>query len=81
MSIGQLCSQPRVKRAALLVVVAASLGACGSDEGQQAQNCSDTDVPLYVVGADSGVAGTTQLAIQTVAAAGRSCITAPSGAP
>jgi hypothetical protein len=27
------------------------------------------------------VAGTTQLAIQTVAAAGRSCITAPSGAP
>jgi hypothetical protein len=81
MSIRQLCSQARVRRAGLVVVVAVSLGACGGDEGQQAQNCSDTDVPLYNVGVDSGVAGTTQLAVQTVAAAGRSCVTAPSGAP
>jgi hypothetical protein len=81
MSIRQLRSQTTAKWAALLTLVAISLGACGGDEGQQAQNCSDTDVPLYTIGADSGVAGTTQLAIQTVAAAGRSCITAPSGAP
>lgn len=72
----------QAKRIGLLLVVAASLGACGGDEGQQAQNCSDVDVPSYAVSPDGGVAGAgVQAAIQNVAAAGRFCVTAPSGAP
>lgn len=85
MSIWQLCSQRATQRLMLLAVVALIAGACGSDEGQQANNCSDLDVPTYTRTADGGLAGAASQqaanAANSTAAAGRWCVTAPSGTP
>jgi hypothetical protein len=85
MSIRQLCSQLTTQRLMLWVAIAAIVGACSGDEGQQASNCSDIDVPTYTRSPDGGLAGAASQqaanAANSTAAAGRWCVTAPRGNP